>query len=103
LKVRGILSEKDNLVTSREIFQLSREILILLIQPYPFLQGKLIFGFNESPLGVKVPIYSDIEMKEYYYHANDLFALLTIVRLYTIIRFLLNNTTYRSPRARRVT
>ena len=39
----------------------------------------------------------------YYYYLNDFFSLLIVFRLYLVIRLWLNNTPYRSPRARRVT
>jgi len=91
LKVRGLLSTKDNLLTSGEIFKLLTEILIFLLQPYPCLQRH------------KVTLYSDLEATNYFYFGNDFFCLLIILRLYTFFRLLLNNTMYRSPRARRLT
>jgi len=89
-KVRGLLSLKDNLLTSGNIFYLAIEIFLFLLQPYPFLQG------------YRVTLYSDIEATHYFYYANDFFSLLIIVRLYTFFRLLLNNTVYRTPRARRI-
>ncbi len=102
-KVRGLLAEKDNLVTSGDLTLLIKEILILLIQPYPFFQGTIFNNFISNFIaGIKIYMYNDVEGREYFYHINDLFNLLTIIRLYTLLRFLMNNTIYRTPRARRV-
>ena len=54
LKVRHILSPKDNLLTSGQIYNFVTEIFILLMQPYPFCQGD-----NSAILITKAKIFRD--------------------------------------------
>lgn len=104
MKGRTQLSQKDNLYTSGEVSNLVSEVVLLLLQPYPFFCGKVFFIYKEDNfcIGIKIDMVNDVENDNYFYSLNDFLALLVVVRLYLVIRMLLNYTTYRSPQARRV-
>jgi len=39
LKAKNIIEEKENLISSGQIYWFLAEIFVFILQPYPFLQG----------------------------------------------------------------
>jgi len=90
LKARNLISKKENLISSGAIWFILLETFVLLLQPYPFLHS------------IKINVYDSVEGVHYYYYVNDIFAILLMARVFLLCRILLNNSRYRSPRARRL-
>lgn len=92
LKAKKILSSSANIKNTGGLWVLLIETCTLLLQPYPFTRDIRInfTGVFENNLS-------------YYYDLNDLLSLLIVLRIYIILRFIINTTLYRSPRAQRIT
>lgn len=90
LKSRNLISKKENLISSGAIWFIALETFILLLQPYPFLHS------------IKINAYDSVDSVHYYYYVNDIFAILMMARVFLLCRIILNNSRYRSPRARRL-
>lgn len=86
----GIVDKRDNLVTSGYYRKVIYEFIVLFIHPYPFF------------LGMKVTFYNRKIDKEIYYHVNDLFTLLSIVKSLYVCKSALQFTIWRTSRAERI-
>jgi len=102
MKSRNLISQKETIFSTKEIWPLILEIGILLLQPYPFLHSNYFCFPNTKIKGIRIYGYDSTNHIEYYYYLNDIFALLLSSRVYLVARIILNNSVYRSPRARRL-
>ena len=70
----------------------------------PWLKGMSISINNliYYTLGIRIYYWQQSDNLEIYYHLNDLFCLLVILRLYVVCRILLGGTIYCSPSAFRL-
>jgi len=91
LKVKKMLPSDANIKNTGGIWVLLLETFTLLLQPYPFTRD------------LRINMTNVFENLSYYYDLNDLLSLLIVLRVYIILRFIINTTLYRSPRAQRIT
>jgi len=101
-RARNVLTEKDNIFTTGGIWMLLVETIILLFQPYPFLKGKFSEFYHWNALDIEVDFTNIFESLSYYYNVNDFLSMLTVCRVYIIVRSLMSTTVERSPRGKRV-
>lgn len=85
-KNRKAVYQNATLFTTKKIFWVFLECLIILIQPYPFLED-LYFETQNSYL--KIP---------FMYPVNDFLAILSLIRTYIIFRGLILLTPYMNNR-----
>ena len=84
------ISVYDGLFSTGRIWPLALEILLTLLHPYPWLVGE----------GVVVP--NPIIGLDIYYHTNDFFNMLSLVRIIWIFPKMINFTVWRSNSAQRI-
>lgn len=89
-KMYGVVDKRDSLVTSGYYKKVICEFIILFIHPYPFFLGMKISFFNRK---IEDTIY---------YHFNDLFSLLSIIKSLYVFKTGLQFTIWRTSRAERI-
>jgi hypothetical protein len=90
MKSRGFLSKYDNLVNTGMYKMLIFECIICFISPMPFIYNE---NFQEDMFNY------DIKISHWY---NDVLLAWSFSRIYLILRCVLANSFYMSPRAQRV-
>lgn len=90
LKSKQLLSLKDSLFTTRDIYYIVVELFIYTLIPTPFYYGQAFISYNEQE---KV-------LTSYSY--NELFSLLVLLRVFMVFRILLGNSTYYTNSAHRI-
>lgn len=90
------LSKFDNIFTAGK-YEMIVEIVVLLLQPYPFFNGK-------SPTMIEIRFTTSNIRNNYTFDfkLNYLLVLLGFARAYILLRVFLLKTEYMSPRANRV-
>lgn len=89
-KARGMLTEYDTLISTNWWRSLVFECVILVLAPYPFLQGIKYHEYNKN---------WDIEI---FYEYNQILVCFTFCRIYLILRYYLSVSKYMNPRSKRV-
>jgi hypothetical protein len=81
----------DTFLSTDGIYWLLIEIIIALIQPYPFLDGVILYTDK------------DWYLKKVRYELNDLFLIAVFSRIYIIYRFVISFSKFYDERADRIT
>ena len=89
-KNRGEAEESDTLTSSGRLPVVVFECALLMVHPYPFFVGRKHYVYNE---------FID---QMIYYHVNDFFQLLSLVRFLYILLSILNITVWQSRSAQRI-
>ena len=110
LKYRGLVDSKDSLITSGKHYKVIQKWVILMIHPYPFLLGKIIkleksrkrekiefFG-----IGYKFKMLNTVTDHVIHYNINDIFQLLSLLRLVFILNSLMVITQWKTSSAQRI-
>lgn len=90
MKSRREISNKENLITTGEIWKFFLETLLLLCIPYPFL----------SEYNITLKEFSGDD--EVIYEINQILSIFTFLRVILLSKILLSFTYYLSPRAYRL-
>jgi hypothetical protein len=85
--IRGTRSKKENFFTSGYVYYYILEMVIIAAIPTPWYDGIVIIFFN------------DVQLKEAYYHLNDIMCLVAILRVLIVVRFFLVQTDWFCNRA----
>lgn len=89
-KARLLLSPDSGIISSGQWTSVIAEIVLILLQPYPFLRG------------CQFSIENILSGKKIFYNVNDIFYILIIFRINLPLRVILSQTQYYSPRAQRI-
>ena len=89
-KSRGRADQEDNLTTTGRIKYVIFECALLMVIPYPFF------------IGMKKIYYLESIDNEIYYHVNDFFYLLSLLRFVYFSKSILNITIWKSRSASRI-
>lgn len=89
-KNSGRAKHSDNLTSTGRIRIVILECGLIMVHPYPFFVGK------------KRVIYNDVVDQKIYYHVNDYFQLLSLVRFTYVLASCLNITEWKSRAAYRI-
>eukprot|EP01016_Furgasonia_blochmanni_P035957 TRINITY_DN4045_c0_g1_i1.p1 TRINITY_DN4045_c0_g1~~TRINITY_DN4045_c0_g1_i1.p1 ORF type:complete len:355 (-),score=47.55 TRINITY_DN4045_c0_g1_i1:720-1784(-) len=90
LKSRMTLGPNETLQSSGLLTSLIWEIIMLIPHPTPLL------------MGITFQNYNPYEKKTIIYHANDILYIAMLMRVFIVVRVLLDNTKYYSTRAQRL-
>ena len=110
MKEQKLISERDTLVTTGKLSTLLVEIFIIFLHPNPLTHGKKkkekseldnisIFLYKFFMLGISFTMDT---AQAVVYDINDFLGIFILLRVYLIVRVLLNSTIYASTRAFRI-
>ena len=98
-KSQKVLDEEENLVSSGKIYNVLVEIIILLLQPYPFLNSNIFIKHN---LGVYFTTTNLYDSFSFPFKINYVLVFLGFGKLFIILRVVLIRQSYMSPRSNRL-
>ena len=90
LKSKQLLSLKDSLFTTRDIYYIFVELFVYTLIPTPFYYNQAFLSYNQQ------------EKVWTTYSYNELFSLLVLLRVFMVFRILLGNSTYYTNSAHRI-
>jgi hypothetical protein len=85
-KERKTVHQTSTLLSTKKMFWLMFECLILLLQPHPFLMG-VVFQTENS-----------YHKTKFLFPFNDLLAILGLLKIFILVRTLLESTSYMTNR-----
>jgi hypothetical protein len=90
-KSQKILDEEETIITSGKSGSLLVEVGVLLFQPYPFFEG------------VTISMSDSFDNVSFNFQVNYILVFLGFSKLFIILRVVLTNTVYMSPRCKTIT